>query len=205
MGVGARTLEDGGEMEMVGGVLLPDLGKGGGLQERISSLDVSCCVSNLTLPLKASPNLVRKDNRRPLASFSFFSQRFLLISVSHLSQSCFLGLMFNLSLVRPISPSLCFPVSVPPHLCVHAFSLHFYMFPVFPSLFLLFVNLCLSQWRCLFFCLCFHFPCLWFGPVSPCLCVCFSTTLLVSLSFSVSVSHYLLAPKDRIFQFPGPS
>ena len=168
-------------------------------------LDVSCCVSNLTLPLKTSPDLVGKDSRRPLASFSFFSHCFLLISVSHLSQSCFLGLMFNLCLVRPISPSLCFPVSVSPRLCVHAFSLHFYVFPVFPSLFLLVVNLCLSQWRCLFFCLCFHFPCLWFGPVSPCLCVCFSPNLLDSLSLSVSVSHYLLAPKDRIFPFPDPS
>ena len=130
---GARTPGGRGEMEMVFGVPFLDLGKGGGILERISSsvFRSSCCVSSLTSPLKTSPNLVGKDSRPPLAC-PFFSPGFLLI--------CFSSLPVQLSvfcLTPPCSavflPVSGLPVSVSPCLCLHAVSLHFSVFPVFPS------------------------------------------------------------------------
>lgn len=148
----------------------------------------SCCVPSLTSPLKTSPHLVGKDSHPPLA-FSF-SPCSLLISVSRPSRSSHLCLLFNPSLLCHVSPRL----------CLHAVSLHSYRFPAFPSVSPLCSSLPVFVEESVFL---FPSPlslvrswvlCL---TASPDLSRCISLSLV---SFSVSASHYLLAPKDRIFQ-----
>ena len=163
----------------------------------------SCCVSSLTSPLKTSPNLVGKDSVllwRVLFSLQAFS-----LSVSHLSQSSYLCFLFNPSLLCRVSPSLCLPVCFSLSLSPCSFS-PFLPVPCFPICFSsLLISVCLSGGVC--FSVCFHFPCLWFGPVScltdsPDLSRCISLSLVSFLCLCFSLS---LGPEGQNLPVSDPS
>lgn len=179
--------------------------------------DVSYCVLNLTLPLKNIPKLVPQDSGLLWLLFLILSPLSLYLFISPSP------VIFVLCLTAPCRPpflSVRLPVPVSPHLCLPQVLSVSPCPPLFPSpVSPFFLNLFISVEESGFLSA-LPFPCLWFGPLSPCLCVCFSRRFLglslpvylslVSLSlpfFPVSVSHYLwplLAPKDRIFQSQDP-